>query len=375
MTGPTLVLVVNAGSSSLKYQLVEPESGRTTATGLIERVTDHRAALEKALSDLAATGHVLDAAHLLAIGHRVVHGGSRFSEPVVIDERVRTAIAELATLAPLHNPANLYAIEATTAAFPGIAQVAVFDTAFHQTIPPDAHTYAVPTAWRHDYHVRRYGFHGTSIAYVSRRVADLLGLPPEDVNLVVLHLGNGCSACAVRGGRSVETSMGLSPLEGLVMGTRSGDVDPALGAYLSRAAGVDSAAYDLALNTASGLLGLAGVSDFREVTSRRATGDEAAGLAFDVVVHRLVKYVGAYAAVLGRVDAIVFTGGIGEHSAELREAVLGRLGVLGVELDARANVAARGESCVTTGASRVSGWVVPTNEELEIARACVKLLG
>ncbi len=375
MTTGSAVLVVNAGSSSLKYQLIEPRSGRTGAKGLVERVTDHRAALDQAMTDLDAAGHRLDAQHLLAIGHRVVHGGSRFSAPVLIDDGVRSAIADLVQLAPLHNPANLHGIQATTAAFPDIPQVAVFDTAFHQSIPAPAHTYAVPRSWREEHHVRRYGFHGTSIAYVSRRAAELLGRAPGDTNLVVLHLGNGCSACAVRGGRSVETSMGLSPLEGLVMGTRSGDVDPALGAYLSRAAGLDAAAYDEGLNRASGLLGLAGVSDFREVTGRRAAGDAAAALAFDVAVHRLVKYVGAYAAVLGRVDAVVFTGGIGEHSAELREAVLGRLDILEIHLDARANAAVRGEACVTTGASRVAGWVVPTNEELEIARACATLLG
>jgi acetate kinase len=223
--------------------------------------------------------------------------------------------------------------------------------------------------------VRRYGFHGTSFAYVSRRACEVLGREAAETNLVVLHLGNGASACAVEGGRSVDTSMGLSPLEGLVMGTRSGDVDPALGAYLGRVAGLDGAAYDEALNHASGLKGLAGVSDLREIVQRRGAGDAEAALAFDVMTYRLRKYVGAYAAALGRVEAIVFTGGIGENSSEVRAAVLGGLGVLGVELDGAANAGGEPERLVTTPGSRVAGLVVPTNEELEIARACLTVLG
>jgi acetate kinase len=377
-TPSSLVLVVNSGSSSLKYQLIDPDTGQVRAKGLVERiaeagsdVADHATALHLALADM---GDRLDAAHLLVIGHRVVHGGSRFSGPTLIDDTVRSAIAELAPLAPLHNPANLQGIEATTELFPGVAQVAVFDTAFHQTIPPAAYTYAVPREWREDLRVRRYGFHGTSHSYVSRRAAALLGQEPADTALVVLHLGNGCSATAVLGGRSVDTSMGLTPLEGLVMGTRSGDVDPSLHAYLQRLTGMDAEAVDQALNKRSGLLGLTGVNDCRTVTDRAAVGDPDAELALDVMVHRLVKYTGAYAAVLGRLDAVVLTGGIGEHAADVRRMLAERLGLLGIELDHDANESGRGERRITTAASRTAMLVVPTNEELEIAVEAAQLV-
>ncbi|HEY3534802.1 MAG TPA: acetate kinase [Pedococcus sp.] len=390
------VLVINAGSSSLKYQVVDAVSGDTAAAGLVERIggaghlrhtsagrthegdvtcADHAEALEAARAAMREHGPDLDRTELFAVGHRVVHGGARFSAPVRVDERVLQAVRELAPLAPLHNPANLEGIETALQAYPDVPQVAVFDTAFHQTMPARAHTYAVPRDWRQRHRVRRYGFHGTSIAHVSRRACELLDRDPAQTNLVVLHLGNGASACAVEGGRSVDTSMGLSPLEGLVMGTRSGDVDPALGAYLARVAGLDAAAYDQALNHASGLKGLAGVSDLREILQRRAAGDPDAALAFDVMTYRLRKYVGAYAAALGRVDAIAFTGGIGENSPEVRAEVLGHLAVLGVELDVHANADGPPERVVTTASSRVVGLVVPTNEELEIARACLAVLG
>ena len=267
----------------------------------------------------------------------MVHGGRRFTEPVLVSDEVVAALRTLAPLAPLHNPANVEGIVRAQVAFPGIPHVAVFDTGFHRTLPPEAYTYAVPPAWRDEHHVRRYGFHGSSYAWVARRTAALLGRDPADVRMVVLHLGNGASACAVDGGRSVETSMGLSPVEGLVMGTRSGDVDPALAGYLSRVAGLSAEDYDRALNRESGLLGLAGVSDFRTLEERRSAGDADAALAFDVTVHRLRKYVGAYAAVLGRLDALAFTGGIGERSPALRAAVVDGLGVLGLRLDPAAN--------------------------------------
>jgi acetate kinase len=372
MTTPGLVLVVNSGSSSLKYQLIDPASGEDHARGVIERigepgsqVADHGAALDRALAEMEGR---LDPATLLAVGHRVVHGGSRFTAATVVDEAARAAIADLAPLAPLHNPANLQGIEATTRIFPEVPQVAVFDTAFHHSLPAAAYTYAVPQEWREAYGVRRYGFHGTSLSYVARRAAQLLDTDLAATDLVVLHLGNGCSACAVRGGRSVETSMGLSPLEGLVMGTRSGDVDPSLGAYLHRVADLDAPAYDRALNKESGLLGLAGVSDLRAVEQRLADGDAAAVLAVDVMVHRLVKYVGAYAAVLGRVDALVLTGGIGEHSPLVRARLANRLGLLGIELDPQANAEGGPERFVSAATSRTAMIVVPTNEELEIAR-------
>lgn len=411
-----LVLVVNAGSSSLKYQLLDPEQGTTHARGIVERIggpghlrhvstdgdhrqdvdcPDHTAALEAAMAAMRDHGPGFDPASLCAVGHRVVHGGSRFSAPVLIDDDVVREVGKLADLAPLHNPANLKGIEATSHAFPGIPQVAVFDTAFHHTIPARAHTYAVPREWRERYGVRRYGFHGTSFAYVSRRTAQLLGRDLADTNLVVLHLGNGASACAVQSGRSLDTSMGLSPLEGLVMGTRSGDVDPSLGAYLARVAGLDAAAYDEALNRASGLKGLAGVADFREVQARREHGDADARLAFEVVVHRLRKYVGGYATLLGRVDALVFTGGIGEHSPQLREAVVDGLALLGLRLDPAANAGSDagsdagsgggsdsgpahtggpGDRRITLSDSRIPAYVVPTNEELEIALESIEVL-
>ncbi len=390
------VLVLNAGSSSLKYQVLDAVTGDTAASGIVEEIGgpghlrhttgttvherevtchDHRDALEAARAALREHGPDLGSLDLFAVGHRVVHGGARFAEPVVIDDDVITAIRELVPLAPLHNPANLEGIHSARDSFPDVPQVAVFDTAFHQTLPREAHTYAVPAPWRERHQVRRYGFHGTSHRYVSRRTAELLGRAPEDCNVIVLHLGNGASACAVQGGRSIDTSMGLSPLEGLVMGTRSGDVDPALGAYLARVAGLDAAAYAEALNTRSGLLGLAGTSDLRELEQRRADGDADADLAFDVMVHRLRKYVGAYAVLLGRVDAIAFTGGIGQNSPRVRGAVLQGLGVLGVELDSDSNARGAPERRVTTAGSRVAAWVVPTDEELEIARACLSVLG
>ena len=389
------VLVVNAGSSSLKYQVLDPDSGETSASGIVERIggpgrlrhttqgntheqdvtcRDHAEALDAARAALREHGPDLGQLGLFAVGHRVVHGGPRFTEPVLVDDDVVAAIEQLVPLAPLHNPGNLEGIRGARRSFPDVPQVAVFDTAFHQTLPAAAYTYAVPAEWRERHRVRRYGFHGTSHRYVARRAAELVGRSFEDCNVIVLHLGNGASACAVLGGRSVDTSMGLSPLEGLVMGTRSGDVDPALGAYLERVAGLDTTAYDTALNKGSGLLGLAGASDLREVEDRRADGDPDAALAVDVMVHRLRKYVGAYAVLLGRVDAIAFTGGIGEHSPLVRGLVLDGLGLLGVELDRRANDDGAPERLVTTAGSRVPAWVVPTNEELEIARACVTVV-
>jgi acetate kinase len=396
MTGGRPVLVVNSGSSSLKYQVLDADTGETSASGLVERIggpgrlvhttagqtheqdatcADHRAALDAARDALRDHGPDLDRLGLFAVGHRVVHGGPRFTEPVLVDDDVVAAIRELVPLAPLHNPANLEGILSARESFPDVPQVAVFNTAFHRTLPPEAHTYAVPKDWRERHRVRRYGFHGTSHAHVSRRTAELLGRSPAECNVIVLHLGNGASACAVQGGRSVDTSMGLSPLEGLVMGTRSGDVDPALGAYLSRVAGLDATAYDEALNKGSGLLGLAGLSDLRELDERRIAGDPDAALAFDVMVYRLRKYVGAYAVALGRVDAIAFTGGIGENSVSVRAAVLDGLVALGVVPDHEANTQGQPERRVTTPDSRVAAWVVPTNEELEIARACLDVLG
>jgi len=391
------VLVVNAGSSSLKYQLIDATTGVTVAVGLVSEIggaarhrhetdgrhheteldgPDHGAAFAAARAALAEHGPWVDDDDLVAVGHRVVHGGRRFTEPVVVDDGVVAALRTLSPLAPLHNPANLEGIVRAQSAFPGIPHVAVFDTGFHRTLPPAAYTYAVPRYWRDELHARRYGFHGSSYAWVSRRTAALMGRPPEELRMVVLHLGNGASACAVDRGRSVDTSMGLSPVEGLVMGTRSGDVDPALGGYLARVAGLSAEEYDRALNRESGLLGLAGVSDFRTLLDRREAGDAEADLAFDVTVHRLRKYVGAYAAVLGRLDALAFTGGIGERSAVLRAAVVDGLGVLGLQLDAVANAADEpAERRVSADDSSAPVWVVPTDEEREIGRATLEVVG
>lgn len=389
------VLVINAGSSSLKYQLLDPATGEVAAAGLVERIGEEGSTLRHTVGEsvlrrsvpipdageafaqlsaaFAEAGPDLQAQPPVAVGHRVVHGGTRFSAATVIDDDVLATLEELTPLAPLHNPANVVGIRAARAAFPTLPQIAVFDTAFHRTLPPAAYTYAVPKQWREDYSVRRYGFHGTSHEYVSRRVQSLLG--QDDVATVVLHLGNGCSACAVLDGQSVETSMGLTPLEGLVMGTRCGDIDPAIPFHLARVAGLSVADLDTALNKQSGLKGLAGDNDFRSVVELADAGDADAIAAIDVVVHRLVKYIGAYAAVMGRLDAIAFTGGIGEHNPALRAAVLSRLGVFGVELDESANSGpARGERLVTGPGSRVSAYVIPTNEELQIARECVALL-
>jgi acetate kinase len=396
MTARPHVLVVNAGSSSLKYQLIDASSGLTVAVGLVSEIggasrhrhetdgrrhdtaldcPDHGAAFAAARAALAEHGPWVDDDDLVAVGHRVVHGGRRFTEPVVVDDDVVSALRTLSPLAPLHNPANVEGIVRAQAAFPGIPHVAVFDTGFHRTLPPEAYTYAVPRSWRDEHHVRRYGFHGSSYAWVSRRTAALLGREVEDVRMVVLHLGNGASACAVDGGRSVETSMGLSPAEGLVMGTRSGDVDPALAGYLARVAGMSAEDFDRSLNRESGLLGLSGVSDFRALEERRAAGDAEAALAFDVTVHRIRKYVGAYAAVLGRLDALAFTGGIGERSPVVRAAVVDGLGVLGLELDVVANAEGPAERLVSSGASSTPVWVVPTDEEREIGRATLSLVG
>jgi acetate kinase len=377
----TGILVLNAGSSSLRYRLLDPASGQDLAAGHVEDIggdgpANHDAALDEALDRLTAHGWDAESEPPIAVGHRVVHGGPVFGEPKLIDDAVVADLESLEPLAPLHIPASLAGIRATRRAFPTVPQVAVFDTFFHASLPPEAHTYAVPRSWRERHGVRRYGFHGTSFAYVAARATSLLGVGGSEANLILLHLGNGASACAVRRGRSIDTSMGLTPVEGLVMGTRSGDVDPSLGGYLARVAGIGPEKYDDELNHGSGLVGLAGTADWREVEERRAAGDADAALAFDVAAYRLRKYIGAYAVALEGVDAIVFTGGIGEHSPQLRAAVLGGLGVLGVELDVTANQnESDAERLVTTAHSHIAAYVIPTNEELEIARVCMEVVG
>ena len=375
------VLVLNAGSSSLKYQLLVPESADVRASGLVERigesgsdVPDHAAALEAMTERLRGDGVDLDEADLRAVGHRVVHGGPDFSEPVVIDDTVLDRIRDLSSLAPLHNPAAVTGIEAARERY-DVPHVAVFDTAFFAALPPEASTYAVPRDLADRHSIRRYGFHGTSHEYVSHAAADLVGRPVGELRQVVLHLGNGCSASAVRGGRPVDTSMGLTPLQGLVMGTRSGDVDPGLHAYLAREAGLSLDDIDTLLNKKSGVLGLSGVNDFRELEDRLQAGDEAARLAFDVVVHRLKHYVGAYLAILGGLDVLVFTAGIGENSTSVRAAVAEGLGELGITVDgARNAVRSKQPRVISPDGSRVVVAVVPTNEELAIARQTAQLV-
>ena len=364
-----LVLVLNAGSSSVKYQLVDSDTGERLAGGIVEEVVDHAAALRDVVAEVERLGRPID-----AIGHRVVHGGAVFSEPARIDDDVVEVIRDLVPLAPLHNPANLAGIEAARATWPTLAQVAVFDTAFHRTLPPAAYRYAVPASWYEQHGVRRYGFHGTSHDYVSTRAADVLGRPRDELDLIVAHLGNGASITAVQHGRSVETSMGLSPLEGLVMGTRSGDVDPAIIGHVAAAGGQSEADVLAELNRSSGLLGLCGESDMREITARIAAGSSADGeaadaaaadLALDVFCHRIRKYVGAYVAVLGGCDALVFTAGIGEHSALVRTRVCAGLGVFGIVLDDDRNE--RSELVISSDDASTAVLVVPTDEERAIA--------
>ncbi|MBQ0984066.1 acetate kinase [Streptomyces sp. F63] len=382
------VLVINSGSSSVKYQLLdmaggaaEGSSAARLASGLVERigegpVADHAAALRQVAAELDECGLGLGSPRLAAIGHRVVHGGTRFTEPVLITDEVVAGIEELVPLAPLHNPANLQGIKVARGLRPDLPQVAVFDTAFHSTMPEHVARYAIDTATADAYGVRRYGFHGTSHAYVSRAAAALLGRRPAEVNVIVLHLGNGASASAVAGGVCVETSMGLTPLEGLVMGTRSGDLDPAVVLHLSRVAGMSTDELDVLLNKRSGLLGLCGDNDMREIGRRMAEGDRAAGLAFEIYVHRLRKYVGAYTAVLGRVDVIAFTAGVGENSAAVREAAMRGLEALGIGIDPVRN-ALRGSSArlISADGSRTAVAVIPTDEELEIATQAYALVG
>ncbi len=381
MSASDPVLVLNAGSSSLKYQLVVPETAEVRASGLVERigedgsgVADHAAALATMRARLRENGIDLAEVPLRAVGHRVVHGGPDFSAPVVIDDEVLERIQSLNPLAPLHNPAAVIGITAARARF-HVPHVAVFDTAFFTTLPAAASTYAVPAYLARRHSIRRYGFHGTSHQFVSQATADLLMRPIDDLRQVVLHLGNGCSASAIHGGRAVDTSMGLTPLQGLVMGTRSGDVDPGLHAFLNREAGLSLDEIDATLNKKSGLLGLSGVNDFRELEHRVEAGDEAARLAFDVFVHRLKHYVGAYFAILGGIDALVFTAGIGQNSPSLRAAVVDGLEGLGIRVDApRNDERSSAARVISPDGSPVTVAVVPTNEELAIARQTADLV-
>ncbi|WP_328861779.1 acetate kinase [Streptomyces sp. NBC_00306] len=395
----TRVLVLNSGSSSVKYQLLDMHDGSRLAAGLVERIgeetsrlvhtplvggekrertgpiADHGAALKAVADELASDGLGLDSPELAAIGHRVVHGGLRFTEPTVIDDDVLAEVERLVPVAPLHNPANIIGIRTAQALRPDLPQVAVFDTAFHTTMPEAAARYAIDVETADAHRIRRYGFHGTSHAYVSRRTAELLGKEPSEVNVIVLHLGNGASASAVAGGRCVDTSMGLTPLEGLVMGTRSGDIDPAVTFHLMRVAEMSADEIDELLNKKSGLVGLCGDNDMREIRRRIDEGDERAQLAFDIYIHRLRKYIGAYFAVLGRVDAIAFTAGVGENAAPVREAAMAGMEGFGLTLDRERNAVRSDEArIISASEGRVAVAVVPTDEELEIAQQTFALV-
>jgi len=377
----TPVLVVNAGSSSLKYQLVVPETGEVQAKGLVERigeagstVADHHQAMQAMAAELRAAGIDLASAGLRAVGHRVVHGGPDFSDPVILDDAAVDEIRDLIPLAPLHNPGAVEGIEAARTQF-DIPHVAVFDTAFFATLPAAAATYAIPRDLAITHRIRRYGFHGTSHRFVSQAAAELVGRDLGEINQIVLHLGNGCSASAVRGGMAVEASMGLTPLQGLVMGTRSGDVDPGLHTFLHNELGMSVGDIDAMLNKQSGLKGMAGVNDFRELEQRRASGDEDAQLAFEVYVHRLKHYVGAYLAILGRLDVLTFTAGVGENNPALRTAVTDGLDGLDIVVDPVLNDApSRSARVVSPAGSPTQVAVIPTNEELAIAREAATLL-
>lgn len=397
------IMVINSGSSSIKYQIVDMQARSALAFGLLERigetpsrlthtsctsaqnspatveetapVADHRTGFERINAVLRRTGDLADMAELAGIGHRVVHGGEAFTRPTLIDAAVIDAIRALSPLAPLHNPANLIGIKVARDAAPGVPQVAIFDTAFHQTLPPRAFHYALPRALYDQHAVRRYGFHGTSHLYVTKRAARLMNRPRESVNLISLHLGNGASATAVQNGSSVDTSMGLTPLEGLVMGTRCGDLDPAIIFYLVRETGRSLESMDALLNKESGLKGLCGVNDMREIARLAESGDHQARLAIEIYVYRLRKYIGSYTAVLGRLDALVFTGGIGENAAAIRAAACRDLEALGIALDeTRNHDPTEGPREIHHRDSRVKILVIPTNEELEIADQTALLL-
>ena len=397
------ILAINAGSSSVKYRLFDMDRGEEVAGGLLEKIGEplgrmvhhiigdegstelireqeiknHRVAMELISAVLTESGNgvISDKSELAGIGHRVVHGGEDFQEPVLIDERVMESIRRNIPLAPVHNPVNLIAIEESKRVFPETPQIAVFDTAFHQSMPPWAFHYGLPYETYEKHRVRRYGFHGTSHAFVARAAAEYLGQPLSALNLITLHLGNGASMTAVEKGRSVDTTMGMTPLEGLMMGTRCGDLDPAIHFYLAEQMGLSMAEIDTLMNKKSGLKGLCGVNDMREIFEMEAAGDGRAKLALDIYTYRIKKYLGAYLAVLGTLDAIVFTGGIGENAAEIRRRSCAGLEGLGLSVDEAANARpTQGIREIQAACGPVKILVIPTNEEKEIARQTSDLL-
>ena len=393
------ILVINCGSSSLKYQLIESATEEVLASGLCERITidgvftykrpgqdkikfeaampDHKAAIQIVINQLIdkETGVIASMDEIGAVGHRVVHGGEKFAKSVLLTEEVIKGIEECCELAPLHNPANLIGIRACKELMPEVPMVGVFDTAFHQTMEPKAYLYGLPNEYYTKYGVRRYGFHGTSHSYVSKRAAEILGRNYEDMKIIVCHLGNGASVCAVDHGKSVDTSMGFTPLEGLIMGTRSGDIDPAILEYVAQKENLSLSEMTSILNKKSGVLGLSQVSsDFRDLDDARDAGNKQAALTLDIFRYHVAKYVGSYAAAMGGVDAIVFTAGLGENDPLTREDVCSYLGFMGVEFDKEANNFRGEERVISKPESKVKVLCIPTNEELMIARDTVALL-
>jgi len=395
------ILVINCGSSSLKYQLINMADESVLANGLVERIglegarlkhqafenakvtievpmKDHKEALNQVLAAIVSAEHgsIKSLQEINAVGHRVVHAGEKYSGSVVITPDVMKALNECIELAPLHNPPNIMGIEAMQELLPGVPMVGVFDTAFHQTMPEVAYIYPLPYEFYEKVALRRYGFHGTSHRYVSQRAADILGKDIKDLKLISCHLGNGASVCAINGGKSVATSMGFTPLEGLVMGTRSGDIDPAIVTFLMDKEGLDLDGINNILNKQSGVFGISGISsDFRDIENAAFDGHKRAQLALDVFDSRVREYIGAYATAMGGVDAVIFTAGLGENSAMNRESICKNLGFMGIEVDAVKNNIRGKEAIVSTEGSKVKVMVVPTNEELMIARDTKDLVG
>ena len=392
------ILVVNCGSSTLKFQLIDSETEEAIASGLCERIgldgsitykahgekyelefalPDHGVAIKKVLDMLLdeKLGVLSSLSEINAVGHRLVHGGEKFSSSVIITEEIIREIESCNDLAPLHNPANLLGVRACQKVMPGVPNVGVFDTAFHQTMPKKAYLYGLPREYYEKYGVRRYGFHGTSHSFVSDRLAKIAGLEKEHSKMIICHIGSGASISAVKDGKSIDTSMGMTPLEGLVMGTRSGDIDPAILEYICEKENISVSELTSILNKKSGALGLSGISsDYRDLLAAAEDGDENAKDALEVVVYRITKYIGAYFVALGGVDAIALTAGVGENSMKMRERILNSLGALGIVMDPEANAVAGEEILLTKPESKIPVWAVPTNEELAIARETARLV-
>jgi len=394
------ILVINAGSSSLKYQLIDMDTENVMAKGLCERIgidgsklthtpagcdkvvieknmPNHAVAIKLVLEALTDKSHgvISDMSEISAVGHRLVHGGEFFSGSVLVTDEVKKVMEECNPLAPLHNPANLTGVAACEEAMPGVPNVGVFDTAFHQTMPAKSYMYAIPYEYYEKHKIRKYGFHGTSHNYVSHRVAQIVGKPIEELKIITCHLGNGSSIAAVDGGKVLDTSMGLTPLDGLVMGTRSGSIDPAIIPFLAKNEGLSVEEIDNILNKKSGVLGISGVSsDFRDLDAAAAEGNERAALALDMFIHSVKGYIGRYASIMGGVDVVTFAGGVGENSIDTRAKILEGLEFMGIKIDASNNKVRGQEAEISTADSKVKVYVVPTDEEMTIARDTKKIV-